>query len=217
MKNKSIDSALLSIEVSLENANQNTVLKAPLANFGYNEEEIQKGLVLLEEAKEKHALQNKEYGEQYDATDKLTTQKAKTNNTWMTHVKVARIAFKNDRNAQEALYLQGRRKQTYSGWIEQAGMFYKNALRSEPFKARLAAFGTTQEKLEATLLEVEKVSELLVSQLKEKGEAQKATEVRDHAVEELLDWYADFSQIARIALEDDPQMLEMLGIIQPSE
>jgi hypothetical protein len=49
-------------------------------------------------------------------------------------------------------------------------------------------------------------------QLKEKGEAQAATEARDKALDNLQEWMSDYIAVARIALEDEPQLMEMLGI-----
>ena len=46
----------------------------------------------------------------------------------------------------------------------------------------------------------------LLAQRTEKGEAQAATKA-------LMYWLSDFIAISRIALEDDSQLLEMLGVI----
>jgi hypothetical protein len=54
-------------------------------------------------------------------------------------------------------------------------------------------------------------------QFKEKGEAQTATQLRDEAFEDLQDWMSDFIAIAHIAMEDQSQYLEMLGIVEPSQ
>ena len=65
----------------------------------------------------------------------------------------------------------------------------------------------------AQVLEVEAKRNI---QFKEKGEAQTATQLRDEALDELQDWMSDFIAIARIALEEQSQYLEMLGIVEPS-
>jgi hypothetical protein len=44
------------------------------------------------------------------------------------------------------------------------------------------------------------------------AEAQRATQARDAAIEALDDWLADFRAVARLALEDDPQLLEALQL-----
>lgn len=54
----------------------------------------------------------------------------------------------------------------------------------------------------------------LNQQLKEKGEAQSATEARDTAFDALQEWVRDFINIARIALEDQKQLLEVLGVVE---
>ena len=56
------------------------------------------------------------------------------------------------------------------------------------------------------------VATLNASQEKEKSEAQKATKARDKALDNLDEWYVEFRELARIALEDDAQQLEALGL-----
>jgi len=50
------------------------------------------------------------------------------------------------------------------------------------------------------------------AQEKERGEAQDATKQRDAAIAALETWLADFKVVARIALQDTPQLLEALNL-----
>ena len=82
--------------------------------------------------------------------------------------------------------------------------------------AAMSTFNITEEKLLAGQELVLDCEVKYNVQLKEKGEAQTATKVRDEAVDLLDKWMSDFTGIARIALEENPQYLEMLGIVEPS-
>ena len=55
-----------------------------------------------------------------------------------------------------------------------------------------------------------------LTQKKKIGEAQQSTKARDVAIDKLDDWMSDFIAIARVALEEKPQFLEKLGIVEPS-
>ncbi|RJE73154.1 hypothetical protein BGP76_00185 [Reichenbachiella sp. MSK19-1] len=200
----------------MTNALGNPSLLETLSEYGYTAEVLAVGKALYEDAKVKQEKQKKEYGEQYQATDALDAAKYAANKAYIKQVKLARIVLKDNRGALEALDISGRRKQTYSGWLSQASVFYTNALADATVLAELSKLSITEAVLTASKEAVADVADKLAVQLKEKGDAQAATEVRDRAVEELEDWMGDFIGIARVALQDEPQMLEMLGIVEPS-
>jgi vacuolar-type H+-ATPase subunit I/STV1 len=216
MKNNTIDSKLLNAQVAIDNALSNTTIKDAMALFGYDEAKLQAGAALYEAAQAAQNKQKQEYGEQFSATDALDTAMSAANQVYMRHVKVARIALRGQRGAAEALQLMGRRQQSYSGWIKQASIFYTNALIDEGVKTALSSFGITEQALQEGQDNVNDVQAKLAAQLKEKGEAQASTQARDESLEDLLDWMSDFVAIARIALENDAQLLEVLGIVEPS-
>jgi len=47
--------------------------------------------------------------------------------------------------------------------------------------------------------------------LREVGESQDATKIKDAAFVKMDDWMSEFYAVAKIALEDNPQLLESLG------
>lgn len=47
--------------------------------------------------------------------------------------------------------------------------------------------------------------------LRGKGESQDSTKIKDAAFVKIDDWMSEFYAVAKIALEDNPQLLESLG------
>jgi len=48
--------------------------------------------------------------------------------------------------------------------------------------------------------------------LRELGESQDATQTKDKALAAISIWMRDFYDVAKIALDDSPQLLEVLGL-----
>jgi hypothetical protein len=188
-----------------------------LEEFGYDLDRIQGGRQRYEAAWELQLQQQREYGEQIGATAERDRLWETANATYIKFVKIARIAFRRDGGVATQLGLNGPRRQSLSGWLMQAQQFYGNALGSDALLAGLANFGVTPAKLAAGKAEVDAVAAADLLQEKEKGEAQEATRKRDAAIDALEEWLGDFSAIVRIALEPEPQLLESLGIKEPSE
>jgi hypothetical protein len=209
----STDQRLKDIFIALQNAAEDEVIKVEMAEFGYTATKIGEGKALYDAAEALHRKQKVEYGEQATATDALNAAWETANDMYMRQIKVARVAFRNERGIQGKLGIDGQRKQTIAGWLGQAKQFYTCALAEASIQATLANFGITVAKLTSAQELVQATEIASVTQSREKGEAQEATRIRDIALEDLYAWMRDFKQIARVALQDVPQHLEKLGVV----
>jgi hypothetical protein len=212
----SIQELLIQANTALENALNDSEVQSLLTVFGYDQTAIEAGKSLYDSANQLQQKQLKEYGDQYSATEEFNTKLKAAKTEYVRFVKIARVALKNEPAAYQKLGLSGERKQSYSGWSGQVDQFYTNALADSNILAKLQKFGVTQEKLEAGKLLAEETKAANANQKKEMGEAQQATLSRDNAVDALSSWLSDFIAIARIALEEQPQFLEKLGILERS-
>lgn len=216
MKTNTIDGKLLFAENAIDNSMNVSEILAALAVCGYDAIKLGEGKALQVNAVTLQSINKKEHGEQFDATDAMHLAKAIANKGYMRHVKLARIALENDRGAWESLGLSGDRMDSFSGWVLQAKSFYTNALDTPEVLTKLGKLGITLEILTATQALVEDVGAKYSTQKKETGQAQRARLARDAAMDKLQKWMGPFIKVARIALEDDSQYLEMLGIVVPS-
>ncbi len=213
---KFIDELISKSGVAISNGKNEPALAELLLEYGYTPERLATGESLWNTASSLNSLQKKESGEQLAATEALNQAIEAANAVYIPHMKVARIAFRNDINRWAQLELKGKRKKSQSGWMGQTKVFYSNLLADELALEKMAGYGQTREKLEAGQQLVEKTEVQLAVRKKEMGEAQDATKKRDKAIDELQEWYSDYIEIARLALADQPQYLEMMGIVSPS-
>ncbi|MDP1726235.1 MAG: hypothetical protein Q8M15_05585 [Bacteroidota bacterium] len=210
---KTIDAYLLGLSIAINNSSHAEIAPALLA-FGYSPTEMAVGTDLLTHAVDKHQTQVREYGDQYRATDDLHLKIALAKDIYLKHLGVARVAFKKERGILAEINASGSRKQTISGWLSQAKTFYKNILERTELKAGMAKFGQTEAILNLAYDKLKLVDTAISKQQKETGEAQTATRNRDKALDELALWSDDYIDIARIALKDNPHLLEILGLKQ---
>ena len=208
-----IDQFLLASQVMIENSLQNDEIQQALAVYGYTEEKLNYGKSLFEKAESLHNARKKEFGEQIAATAELDNVWEQAEQQYMKTLKIARIALKENVKAYQSTMLLGDRKQSLSGWLEQARAFYRNILSDADLLTPLTAYGYTEEKLEQESALIDQVITKHLAQKKEIGEAQEATEKRDKALDDLAKWVSDLRSVAKVALETSPQQLEKLGIL----
>jgi hypothetical protein len=212
----SIEERLSKYKLCLDVGMQDAVVKPIIADHGYTDNVMATGKALYDKAYELNQKQEQEYGEQYGATDEFNKVRADAYTTYIKYVELARIILKNDRNLQNQLDLLGVRESNYDKLYMQMMQFYDTALSSEDVLQKLLRFNITKEKMTAGRTLVEVMQQHHQSQKKESSEAQRATRDRDGAMELLDDWMSDYRGLVKIVLTDEPEVLERMGIIDPS-
>ncbi len=211
---KRIEQLIVKAGLAINNSLQNTELQPIFTEYGYPAEKLAQGKSLLDSAYESNNGQAKEYGDKFQATNELEEKRDIANKDYMRLVKIARVALAGEHAAWQALGLGGDRKQSNSGWLVQCTQFFTNLKNNAGWLSKMGTYGITSEKLAASEALLKQAEEAFNKQKTETGEAQEATRLRDESIDELQSWYSDFIAIARIALEDKPQYLEMLGVVE---
>ncbi|MGD1863446.1 MAG: hypothetical protein ACFB0D_02720 [Phormidesmis sp.] len=215
--NRSIDTFLSGARLAIDNSLNNPQILTAVKDFGYDTKRLNQGKALYNALAAAQLEKSSESGEQISASEAVQAQWETAKKSYLRLVKVARVALKKEGGAISQLALSGKRKESLSGWLSQANQFYQNALSSPAILKALKEFGITDKKLTAGLQEIKAVETANLAQEKEKGEAQAATQKRDAALDAMQDWLSDYRAIAKVALEEEPQLLEGLGVLQRSK
>ncbi len=205
------DEYLLHVKVAINNSNHAEIAPV-LTTYGYSVTAINEGKALYETAMALQKLQIKEYGEQYTATEKLTQAITDASGEYKKHVSIANVAFRNQKGLLSEIAALGERKKTQAAWITQANTFYKNLMTKPDYITAMTQYGQTAALLTAAANKFKDVADLYDARQTEAGEAQTATKARDNAIADLDVWYNDYSDIAVIALNEKPELLEILGL-----
>jgi hypothetical protein len=199
----------------LENSTQQPI-KDAMATVGYDEAAIQQGQTLYDAYEQAVQTRQTEYGEQQSTTDALNDAwDAFHGETYMPHVKIARIIFED--GTLSRLGITGTRPDAFDAYIQEARRFYDTLAGDESLQSTMAERGVDAETVTQAQTSLDQLESLDQQQEREKAEAQQATRDRDDARRAFADWLADYRKFARVALSDQPELLEQLDITVPAE
>jgi hypothetical protein len=211
-KTRSFAARLQEIEVGISGVKNTPEIQAELDKFGYTPERIAEGEALLAEVRGKKAFQAEKYSDRYVASDEFGREHGECYGTYMITLKVARVALRTQPGRLQEIRATGIRRRSLSGWLDDANVMYPNLL-TPAILPEMEKFGYTAERLQQEHEQVKTVAALHSKQLQESGMAQQSTVERDRSIDELCSWYSDFRAIARVALYEHRQWLEVLGIV----
>ena len=184
-----------------------------LQSYGIDSTHLENGVNLYNSVITATENQRREQQEQGLAYDNLYVSKNDFATRYKKTFKIAKMASRTDANLQDRLKVNAPVERAIESWILQAIDFY-NRLNNEPdFITVLNKYGITSETISQEKQIAENLRILRNEAMSEKGQAQEATRVRDVELEKLDDYCYELKTIAKIALENKPQLLEELGIL----
>lgn len=207
----SIADLLATADTAISNATD-PIIAPFLSAYGYDGERIAEGQALYGAALDAQGHQRKEQGEENSASASFQAARDAADTAYMRLVKVARVALSRNPAALQELGLVGARKRTINGWVDQVRQFYAALGSSPAYQAALARYGITPARLAADRASFDAMVAAQKAYDRERGDTQDATDERDAAFEALEDWMEEFIPIARVAMDEHPQLLEKLGV-----
>ena len=199
--------------VALVNASD-AEIEAALTAIGYPPAIIASKLQELKKVEDLDVDQQKEYGEQYAATDSFDKLANSLHPSYLKQVKIGKLLFADNKAALNTLGLKGKRKRAEAAYCDQALLFYNGGLNDANYKAALKLKGISEDDLKNGQAGFTNLKDLIPKKIKETGEAQEATAIRDEAIEIFDEWFDEFKKYAIIALSDKPQAREKLGWLE---
>jgi len=97
--------------------------------------------------------------------------------------------------------------------LEETRAFYQLLDTTEKLLTPLKQLKITEQEIKKQLQLLTEVEQAYTDYQKEKGESKQATKDKNDAFDALDKWVTRFFKVAKIALEDRPQLLESLGKI----
>lgn len=197
--------------VALENATAQPEIKAELTEFGYDQVKIEEGKQIFTATRKAYNDNKREGDETSQVSLSFKSEKEKLNTDYSLHRKKAKVVFAKDAEASNRLCIDGAMPKAYTSWIETIRKFYNTLNEDATLAQKLTRLKVTAEDITAGLAQITTVEKARAEYLRESGESQAATATKDAAFAQLDEWMGEFYAVARIALEDKPQLLEVLG------
>ena len=210
-KNQTEAEALEQYRVSFENVEKQPEIATIMAEFGYDETLLTDGKTLLTKTRQAFDFNKKEDDETTEAYKNFTELKENLATTYTLHRKKGKVIFRKEPTTLNKLALTGSLPTAYIKWLETVKKFYTVAAADSDIQSKLVRLKITTEEINGTIQLITNLELARAEYLREKGESQDATKLKDKAFEEIDDWMSEFYAVAKIALEDNPQLLESLG------
>ena len=197
--------------VSFENVGNQSEIAAIMAEFGFDEALITAGKALYTKTRDAYNFNKKEDDETSETYINFTVAKENLSKIYTLHRKKAKVIFRNDPNILNKLALTGSLPTSYIKWLEVVKKFYSVAIGNTEIETKLLRLKVTSTDLTNAVAKIGELTSARAEYLKEKGESQDSTMSKDKAFREIDDWMSEFYAVAKIALEEKPQLLESLG------
>ncbi|WP_075589968.1 hypothetical protein [Labilibacter marinus] len=178
--------------------------------YGYDSVKLAEGKKMAEELERLNDEVNKKNGLKKTMFAQKKTLQTEIHKKYMKFLKLSRIAFIDDVEAQESLLLMGARARTYEKWLAQVVVFVNNVLANAEYVKALKGYGVTKAEVKLVQQKVDELNSLSSECIKITGvvrmlnhKIKKETVVMQH-------WLSSYIKVARIAMDENPKVGKLI-------
>ncbi len=209
---KAISDSLTNAGIAIHNTLEDQEIAALVALYGYGPDKMAEGQALLDRANGAVQAQVAATGGCQTATAELTRITKEAYLAYQGLREVARAAFGRRSPTLTTLGLNRRIPSRQGEFVTMATALFDNVLGSPDLSAAVGRY-YTNDRLAAEKAKITAMDAALKARAAAKGQAQQATQDQHAAVATLQSWIGAFRRVARVALHDQPQLLEKLGVL----
>lgn len=190
---------------------ENDLLVA-MSEFGFNEQRLQKGLVLLKEAETLDHSQQRHKGEQIAASADVKERFKELLSSFRLDRRIVSNASRKHKGLIEQLQLKESVNAQRDALLQRSLLFYTHVQSDARILGKLKPYGFTEESVEEKLGEIKALQDAMIKQQERRAQAIITTDRRKQAQALLDDYIAQFIAIARVAFRHDKGQLKKFGL-----
>lgn len=209
-----ISERLNDANVAISNALSDAQIGKYLGEYGYQTPKLSEGKALYEAADMAVKRQVALIGDKKAATARVDSAEKVARVAYQNLAQTARAAFARDRANLAVLGLDRPMPKPLPLFLTMAMALFDNASHKQEIADILKGYGYNDAKLSRERGKIVELSAAIQSQEAASGAAQQATAEQNRSLETLDYWMSAFIRIAKVALREEPQLLEKLGILK---
>lgn len=203
---------LRNVRSAINNIRRNDELKTRVAEFGFDDAGLDRGMEIHARAKALYRKQTSVYGDQYIKSARVRDMVKDLKNFYMRYAKLIRRRLKRDETLMTILGLNGKWDKTLTGLIDRTTVFFTKITEKREIFDKVSNLGISEEKMGEGLTKIDNLNDEEEIQESLKSEAQDTTESRNKVFQELYDYHSELRQGVMNGTEDRPQLREAAGI-----
>ena len=198
---------------AFESSRNQPVIKEQVALFGYTEEKLDEGWSIYQNTMSVWNRNKQEDRETADAYRKFLELYQQQEALYSLDRKKMRAAFIWEPEVLKKLGITGEKPRAYLEVMDHMKVCYGCLNEEDELQVKVAHMQITPEYLTESLDRLSAIEQVRSLYVREECESQAATDEKDQALAQLDRWMREYLAVARIALEEQPQLLEALGIL----
>ncbi len=181
-----------------------------ISRFGYDLKRIKEGENIYRRVIDVNESQNNALERKVKIHEERRRLHLAVKKKYMKMLQISRIAFDKDLIIRKALKLDGPREVNLDAWLNQVSLFGNRLIGEKGWAQNLKEYGITDKEILLLLGELDKLRTVSLDCEKSKEVSKKETSAKRELLKELQECVSDYLKIAKIALDEKPELLSKL-------